>query len=386
MVGECTARPGERPRIGRPGWREVVARGRRSYREEVRIAVVSTPFVPVPPRGYGGTELVVAALVGALRRLGHDVTVFAPGDSAVPGLRACFPRAVWPPDPYAELLHCRAAAAEIARGGYDVVHGHAPALLAFAGDLAVPVIHTLHHAADDALARFYAAAPPAVRVAISARQAALAHPAPHAVVHHGLDPELYPDCGPGGDLAFFLGRLSWAKGPDLAIAAARRAGLPVLVAGAPHEDGAPPGWAEEVLAPALRAPGVGWRRRVGLAGKRRLFARARALVAPLRWEEPFGLALVEALLAGCPVVAAPRGAVPEIVEPGVDGFLAEGVEETAEALQAAARLDRRVIQARARRRFSAARMAAEYVAIYRAAAGGARAAAAAAEGAWTLGS
>ena len=343
--------------------------------------MVSTPFVPVPPRSYGGTELVIAALVGALRHLGHEVTVFATGDSAIPGRWARFPRAVWPPDPYAELLHCRAAAAEIAGGRFDVVHGHAPALLAFAGDLAVPVVHTIHHAADDALGRYYAAAPPVVRVAISARQAALARPAPHAVVHHGLDPELYPACGPGGDLAFVLGRLCWAKGPDLAIAAARRAGLPALVAGAPHEDGAPAGWAEEVLAPALRATGVRWRRRVGLAAKRRLFARARALVAPLRWEEPFGLALVEALLAGCPVVAAPRGAAPEIVEPGADGFLVEGVEETAEALEAAATLDRRAIQARARRRFSAARMAAEYVEIYRAAAGRTRSAAA--EGVWT---
>jgi glycosyltransferase involved in cell wall biosynthesis len=224
-----------------------------------------------------------------------------------------------------------------------------------------------------------------VRVAISARQAALARPAPHAVVHHGLDPGLYPACGPGGELAFVLGRLCWAKGTDVAICAARRAGLPAFVAGARHEDDAPPGWAEEILAPALRAPGITWRRTVGLAAKRRLFAHARALVAAARWEEPFGLTLVEALLAGCPVIASPRGAAPEIVEPGVDGFLADGVEETAEALQAVVRLDRRAIQDRARRRFSAARMAAEYVAVYDgAAAGHARPPAAKQpEGAWT---
>ena len=362
----------------------MVAGACRSYREGVRIAVVSTPFVPVPPRGYGGTELVIAALVGAVRRLGHDVVVFATGDSSIAGCRARFRRAVWPPDPYAELLHCRAAAEEIAREPFDVVHGHAPALLAFAGELGAPLIHTIHHAADDALARYYAAAPPAYRVAISARQAALARPAPHAVVHHGLDPGLYPGCGPGGDLAVVLGRICWAKGTDLAIAAALRAGLPVLVAGARHDDRAEPrGWAEDVLAPALRAPGVRWRRRVGVAGKRRLFASARALVAPLRWEEPFGLALVEALLAGCPVVATPRGAVPELVEPGVDGFLVDGGEETADALRAAAGLDRAAIQARARRRFSAARMAAEYVAIYRAATDRGVVGRWSGEGAWT---
>ena len=138
-----------------------------------------------------------------------------------------------------------------------------------------------------------------------------------------------------------------------------------------------------MLEPALRAPGVTRIPRADLPAKRRLFARARALVAPLRWEEPFGLVMIEALLAGCPVIATPRGAAPEIVEPGETGFLAEGVEEMAEALRAAGTLDRAAIQARARRRFSAERMAAEYLAVYRGAAGRARAPTAAAEAGWT---
>jgi glycosyltransferase involved in cell wall biosynthesis len=332
----------------------------------VRIAVVSTPFVPVPPRGYGGTELVVHALVVALRDLGHGVTVFATGDSRIDGLRAVTQRSSWPPDPYAELLHCRAAAREIRGASYDVVHAHLPAFLAFAGELGAPVVYTIHHAADPALARFYAAVP-GVRVAISARQACLADPPPDAIVHHGLDPAMYPDCGPGGMPALFIGRLVHVKGPDIALAAARRAGVPAIVAGALHSDDAPPGWRDEVLLPALRAPGVTWRRRVGVAGKRALFAGVRALVAPARWEEPFGLALVEALLAGCPVVATRRGAAPEIVRPGIDGFLCDGVEETAEALRAAPALDRRAIQEDARRRFSAARMARDYLGVYAAA-------------------
>ena len=130
--------------------------------------------------------------------MGHEVTVFATGDSQVPRLRARFSRPVWPPDPYAELVHCRAAALEIARGRFDVVHAHVPALLAFADELEAPVVYTVHHAADAALARYYAEVPPIVRVAISARQAALALAPSHAVVHHGLDPAMYPDCGPGG--------------------------------------------------------------------------------------------------------------------------------------------------------------------------------------------
>lgn len=329
--------------------------------------MVSTPFVAVPPPGYGGTELVVHALVAALARAGHEVTVFATGDSRVPRLRAIFPSGVWPPDPYAELLHCRFAAREIAGGAFDVVHAHVPAMLAFADDLPAPTVYTLHHAADPSLGRYYAAAPRVRRVAISARQASLLSPEADDVVHHGLDPRMYPACGRGGEQALFLGRLSWVKAPELAVEAARQAGLRVVVAGRPHADEAPDGWLRGVLAAALRTPGVEWVPEARLATKRRLFARSRALLVPLRWEEPFGLVMVEALLAGCPVVAYPCGAAPEIVADGEDGFLVKDVRGMARALHAAAALDRRAIQARARERFSAERMAAGYLAVYRAA-------------------
>jgi glycosyltransferase involved in cell wall biosynthesis len=353
---------------------------------DVRVALVSTPFVAVPPAAYGGTELVAHALASALVRAGHHVAVFATGDSRAPGLRAFFEAPVWPPEPYAELLHCRFAAREIAAARFDVVHAHAPAMLAFADDLGAPLVYTIHHAADPALSRLYAATRPAARVAISERQAELSDPPPDHVVHHGLDPRMYPACGPGGDAAFFLGRLSWVKAPELAVEAALRAGLRIVVAGSVHVDDGPRGWGERVLQPMLRAPGVTWLPEADLHAKRRLFARSRALVVPLRWEEPFGLVMIEALLAGCPVIAHPRGAAPEIVVDGADGFLVSGPGAMADALRRAARLDRAAIQARARLRFSADRMAAEYVSVYRAAraswarAGGSPAAA---EGGWT---
>ncbi len=331
----------------------------------MRIAIVSTPFVPVPPPAYGGTELVVHALSRALGRAGHDVTVFATGDSTARGVRALYESAVWPPDPYAELLHCRFAAREIRAGGYDVVHANVPAMVAFADELRAPMVYTLHHAREPALERFYAHAPDVRLVAISARQAELARPPPHDVVHHGLDPELYPGVGPGGGGAFFLGRLSWCKAPELAIEAAARAGVPITVAGRVHGDAAPDGWADGALMPALRRPHVRWVQGADLAMKRRLFARATALLVPLRWEEPFGLVMIEAALAGCPVVAFPLGAAPEIVEEGVTGFLVRGVGEMAAALGRAATLDRAAIQARGRRRFGADRMAAEYLSVYR---------------------
>jgi glycosyltransferase involved in cell wall biosynthesis len=330
--------------------------------------MVSTPFVAVPPPAYGGTELVVHTLTAALEEAGHEVVVFATGDSRARRLEALFARPVWPPDPYAELLHCRFAAREIARGGFDVVHAHAPAMLAFADELPAPTVYTLHHVADPGLSRYYALAAGAELVAISRRQAELADPPASHVVHHGLDPDLYPSPGRGGDQAFFLGRLTECKAPELAIEAARRARLPIVVAGRPHAADNPPGWEEEVLRPALASPHVRWIEQADLATKRRCFAASRALLVPLRWEEPFGLVMIEALLAGCPVVASPLGAAPEIVEDGRTGFLVRSVDEMAEALRRAGGLDRRAIQARGRERFSAARMAERYLAVYRAAA------------------
>ncbi len=333
---------------------------------------MSTPFVAVPPAAYGGTELVVHELARALEGLGHEVAVFATGDSAVPGLRALFPTPVWPPNAYAEVLHARFAAREIAAAGFDVVHLHTPAALAFADELGAPVVYTLHHAHDEALARFYAFAPPALRVAISRRQAELEDPQPRHVVHHGLSPALYPEPPRRADdgYAFFLGRLAWCKGPEVAVEAARRAGLELVIAGRPHEDGAPAGW-DATLARALRERHVTWIPEAGLADKRRLLAGARALLVPIRWEEPFGLVMIEAMLAGCPVIAFARGSAPELVEDGVTGVVVEDAREMAAALRLARTIDRAACQARARARFSAARMAADYLRVYRAAARGA---------------
>jgi glycosyltransferase involved in cell wall biosynthesis len=332
----------------------------------VRIAVVSTPFVAVPPPAYGGTELVVHSLTRALEGGGHEVVVYATGDSRARQLRALYEAPVWPPDPYAELLHCRFAAADIGAGGFDVVHAHLPAMLAFAPGLGAPMVYTLHHAAEPALSRYYARIAGVRHVAISARQAELAHPPAEDVVHHGLDPELYPVAGPGGDAALFLGRLSYCKAPELAIEAARRAGVPIAVAGRLHPEDNPAGW-EDTLAAALAQDHVSWVGEADLAAKRRLLARCGALLVPLRWEEPFGLVMIEALLAGCPVIAFPLGAVPEIVEDGVTGFLVRGVREMGAAIRLATGLDRRAIQSRARARFSADRMAERYLAVYRAA-------------------
>jgi glycosyltransferase involved in cell wall biosynthesis len=330
----------------------------------VRIALVSTPFVSVPPRTYGGTELVVHELVRGLSRAGHDVVLFATGDSEGPDVRWLYDRPMWPPDPDVELLHCRAAAHVIAHERFDVVHAHAPSFLAFEEELGAPLVYTVHHARDEELLRRYIRSPRVHYVAISGRQARLSPEVRAHVIHHGLDSEHFPPGRGEGDYALFIGRLSWCKGPDVALEAARLAGLELVVAGGIHaEPEDPPGW-HEWISRALAAPGV---RRVGTVGgqrKLRLLGAARVLVMPIRWEEPFGLVMIEAMLSGTPVVAFRRGAAPEIVEDGLTGFLVDDAAEMAHALERARGLPREPCRRRARERFSAVRMVRDHLRLY----------------------
>ena len=334
----------------------------------VRIALVSTPFVAVPPRGYGGTELVVYELVRGLTGAGHRVTLFATGDSLGPDLRFVYPRPVWPPDRQAELHHCAGAARAIARERFDVVHAHAPAMLPLASAHGAPLVYTLHHARDERLTRMYVRYPEVQYVAISGRQAALEPELSCQVVHHGLDTTCYPAGRGERDDAVFLGRLVPCKGPDVAVAAARRAGLPIRLAGSVHPLDTTPEW-RATLAAALGRRGVQNLGPVGGARKMELLGGARALLMPLRWEEPFGLVMVEAMLCGTPVIAFPRGAAREIIDEGVTGFLVDGEDDMAAALARVGRFDRDACRRRAHARFSAGRMVSDYERIYLAAAG-----------------
>ena len=204
--------------------------------------MVSTPFVPVPPPRYGGTELVVAELVTALAAAGHEVTLFATGDSRPPAeiaLRARFPRAVWPPAPYAELEHAgvrRRGNLADARG-FDVVHAHVPSPLPFGRMLEAPFVYTVHHA-DGATTRGSRRCTRAAARTSWPSASGSAQLMP-ALAEAQRDPSRAdPPCiglgrGDGGYVAF-LGRFARDKGPHVAIDVARAAGLPIRIAGAPH--------------------------------------------------------------------------------------------------------------------------------------------------------
>jgi glycosyltransferase involved in cell wall biosynthesis len=334
----------------------------------MQIAMISTPFVPVPPRDYGGTELIVYELVEGLLGRGHDVTLFATGDSRTrAALRARYRRALWPPETFTELNHVSWAMREVAQGEYDVSHAHSPTALAL-WRLApgVPLVYTLHHEQEPALSQYYRDFPEVEFAAISADQRRRETGVDRCVViHHGLDPSRYRCTERPEPYVCFVGRLARVKGPHTAIDAAALAGVPIRVAGDAH----PPDrdYARAEVEPRIRYPHVTYLGPIGTEQKVPLLSRARALLSPIDWNEPFGLIVIEAMFSGCPVVTFGRGSVPELIDQGVTGFIAGSLEEMASLIRPGGpvdHLDRRRIRDEAVRRFSRDRMVSDYERLY----------------------
>jgi glycosyltransferase involved in cell wall biosynthesis len=336
----------------------------------MRIALVSTPFVAVPPRLYGGTELIVAELADGLVERGHDVTLFATGDSRTRAeLRSLYDVAQWPPEMLVDLDHVSWAMQQIAeRDTFDVVHAHSAIALACARLLpGVPLVYTIHHERDEKLSALYRNCGDAHYIAISDDQRRREIPLRDVtVIHHGLDATKYQHAPrAAGDHVCFVGRLARVKGPHTAIRAAIAAGVPIRVAGEIH----PPdeAWAAAELSDLLVHPMVRFLGPIGLPQKAPLLRDARALLAPIAWHEPFGLILIESMLSGCPVVAFARGSVPELVEEGVTGLVAESFEHMVTLIRpggAVDRFDRVRCRERAVERFGRDRMIAEHLALY----------------------
>jgi glycosyltransferase involved in cell wall biosynthesis len=344
-------------------------------RGTLRIAQVAPPFVRVPPRAYGGTERVIHELVVELVRRGHDVTTFASGDSDVPGRHVpTVPRALWPAasagDPsgwfVSTIQSVLARAAD-----FDVVHSHlewySPLLAGLGASAGVPVVTTFHGRLDLPWAGSVLAAAPGRYVAISHAQAA-AHPRFDwaGVVHNGLRLGDAPFGLAPSDALCFVGRVGPEKGVLDAIAIAEAAGRRLRIAAKVGTMPAENAFHDEVLMPAVRKAGP----RVEFLGELEhgerdaLFADSYATLMPGSWPEPFGLVAIESLACGTPILARPAGALPEIVRDGVDGFFAADVEGLAAAVGRVAELDRAAIRASVVDRFSAARMADGYEAIY----------------------
>ncbi len=333
----------------------------------MKIALVSTVALATPPRKYGGTELVVAELARGLSALGHDVTMFATGDSQPAcRLKSCFTEPIWPPNELAEVRHASFAWAEIARTlhGFDVVHLHHAAGLPFTRLVTTPTVYTLHHNRVDALLEHYLAFDDVAYVAISERQRELVPELPISrVVHHGLDPDVYPEGSGAGGYVAFLGRFSPEKAPHLAVQAARRAGVPLRLGGTAHEVAVD--YYANVVAPELAAyPEAVCCGELGHAAKVELLTGARAMLFPIQWEEPFGLVMIESMLLGTPVIGFRYGSASEVIEDGVTGYLVDSPEEMAQCIARAGSIDRARCRERARQRWCTQRMAKEYEALY----------------------
>jgi len=336
----------------------------------MRIGIVSTPFLAVPPRLYGGTELVVHELAEGLVARGHDIVLFATGDSRTTAeLRSIYPQAQWPPEMLADLNHVSWAMQQVAAGGrFDLIHTHSAVALACARLLpAVPIVYTLHHERDEQLSAFYRHCQNVQYIAISHDQRRREIPLDQIdVIHHGLDPANYEwSPAAAGDYVCFVGRFSRVKGPHLAIDAAARAGVSIRIAGEVHPPDA--SWVAAELRHRLVEPHVRFLGSIGMDEKRPLLRDARALMLPIEWNEPFGLIIIEAMLSGCPVVAFARGSVTELVEEGVTGFIARSVEDMAQLIRPGGVVDqfnRRRCRERAVQRFGRERMVADHLALY----------------------
>lgn len=335
----------------------------------LRIGQVAPLIESVPPHGYGGTERVVSYLTEELIKQGHEVTLFASGDSQTAAhlVAPCAVslRASGSPNP---LAHHLVMLEQVRRYAptLDVLHFHVD-YLHFPASRQSPMPHltTLHGRLDlPDLVPLYRefADMPLVSISSSQRQ-----PLPRAgwvgTVHHGLPPDLYREGdGSGGYLAF-LGRISPEKRVDHAIEIARRAGLPLRIAA--KIDRADQAYYHREIAHLMRQPHVELIGELAESGKQAFLGEARALLFPIDWPEPFGLVVIEALACGTPVIAFRRGSVPELIEPGRTGFVCDGVDAAVAAVGQLDTLSRRACRQAFERRFTAARMATEYVELYR---------------------
>ena len=335
----------------------------------MRIAQVSPLWESVPPKLYGGTERIVSYLTEELVRLGHDVTLFASGDSLTTArLEAICARAlrlntgIFNRDAPMTMLLEQALGRS---GDFDIVHSHLDFLgFPLARRNPIPTVTTFHGRLDlpelQPVFREYAEMP---MVSISdAQRKPVSWANWYATVYHGLPRELYsPHTNPGRYLAY-LGRIALEKRPDHAIEIAKRVGIPLRIAA--KVDPMDQEYFHRTIEPLLSDPLIEYVGEITDAEKDEFLGQAMALVCPYDWPEPFGLVLIEALACGTPVLAYRRGSIPEIIEDGATGFVCEGLDEMTTAVKRIPEIDRRRCRWAFEQRFSAERMAQDYLRVY----------------------
>ena len=335
----------------------------------MRIAMFSPVWFPVPPDRYGGTEAIVSLLTEGLVERGVEVTLFASGDSLTQAKHVfVFDRAPSKRigETFWELNHALACLTRL--DDYDIVHDHSGLLgLTLFGLTSTPVLHTVHGPLAGEAGDMYAAACSVTHdIGLVSLTQAQRRPRPRlpwvANVPNSIDLSRYPFRREPGDFLLFLGRMSPEKGAHRAIEVARQTGRPLLMAAKCREPGER-AYFDEKIRPHL-CQDISYVGEVGHEEKSRLLAGAHALLVPIDWEEPFGLVMIEALACGTPVIALRRGSVPEVLDHGRTGFIADDLADMAAAVDMVRSLDPHELRDEVEKRFTPDRMIDGYLAAY----------------------
>lgn len=330
------------------------------------IGLIAPPWVEVPPSLYGGTELVMDNLARGLVDAGHRVSLFTTGDSTCSVERHwIFSTARGTTGAFIdELTHVEAAYSEL--DGCDIIHDHTLVgpMWAILNHIPIPVVTTVHGEFTPTLTKLYEGIGAQVAVvAISHHQRRSAPSVPVAcVIHHGIDVDRFPMGRGDGGYVLFLGRMNPTKGVHRAIRVAHAAGKQLRIAAKMWEPIERRYFAERIE--PLLGPDVSYIGQIGGRDKLNMLAGAEALINPIRWPEPFGLVMIEALATGTPVLAFAEGAAPEIVDHGRTGFLCRDEQDMVTKLRRIGEIDRVMCRRAAEQRFSTGRMVAEHLALY----------------------
>lgn len=332
----------------------------------MRVALIAAPFISVPPRLYGGTELFIAHLAEGLVRHGIEAIVYSNGESKVKAEnRYLYSTMEWPvhTDVQAQFKDANhtAWAVHDAAASCDIIHVNSATGISFSRFVNSPFVYTVHHPKVDALSEFYQFYPDVSYAMISDAQRRLESMPRMQTIHHGIPMEIYTLVEKKRPYLAFIGRIAPIKGTHLAIEIAKKAGIPLKIAGEvqpifqeyfnaqvrPHIDGE----FIEYIGPA------------DLAAKNKLLGNAMALLFPIQWEEPFGLVMIEAMACGTPVVALDGGSVREVVKNGVSGWVCGCIDEMVEAVQTL-NIESRAVREYAQINFSVDAMVEQYIALY----------------------
>lgn len=332
----------------------------------MRIALIAPPFIAVPPKDYGGTELFIAQLAEGLQKTGANVVVYANGESTVNVERRwTYEHSQWPirgqDDALLKDMDHTSWAVQDAAQTCDVVHMQTAQGLTCSRFVSVPVVYTIHHPHQAKLSEFYGRYPDVHYVAISEFQRNQESMPRIRTILHGIDLSQYRLCEQKQQYLSFIGRIAPIKGTHVAIAVAKNAGIPLKIAGdiqPMHRE-----YFEAKIKPHIDGKFIEYIGLADLEAKNQLLGNSLAMLFPIKWDEPFGLVMVEAMACGTPVVSLPGGSVPEIVRDGISGYVCHSVAGMAKRVKNI-QISPRALRQYVEENFSLERMVAQYASLY----------------------